>query len=45
MTAVFVTSDSLDSAGDSTTHRSVLAAPGLMDRGMLVMRIIAESGS
>lgn len=45
MATMSVTDDSLDSAGDGTTHRSMLAAPGLVDSGVLVVGILAESGS
>lgn len=45
MSTISVTNNSFDSTGDSATHSSVLAAPGLMNRSMLVVRIFSESGS
>lgn len=44
MGTISVANNSFDSTGDGTTHSSVLTAPGFMDRGMLVVRILSESG-
>lgn len=38
------TNNSLDSAGNSASHSSVLSASGFVDRGTLVMGSLAESG-
>lgn len=44
MGTISVTNNSLDSTGDGATHSPVLAAPGLVNRSMLMVRIFSEPG-